>query len=119
MQNLCRDRLGVWLCPSTCGFCALFNSSLCQDIVLDDGCSDLQAVENLCDNKPVAIDVCPVTCSLCGELGMCPVICSLCGDFGFVLLCSLCCELVFALYFYIFCVCVVSLDLFCYMFLVW
>ena len=104
VQNLCGDRLGVWLCPSTCGFCALFNSSLCQDIVQHDGCSDLQVAENLCDNKPVAMDVCPVTCSLCGELGMCPVICSLCGEFGFILL---------------YVPCVVSWYLSCYSFLVW
>ena len=66
-QGLCGDRLGVRLCPFTCGFCALFNSSLCQDIVLHDGCRDLKDAENICDNVPVATDVCPVTCSLCGE----------------------------------------------------
>ena len=67
VQHLCNDRLAVRVCPSTCGLCSLYNTTICQDMLAHAGCHSLVLTDNICSDSNVARDICPRTCGMCGE----------------------------------------------------
>ncbi|XP_071115674.1 uncharacterized protein [Haliotis cracherodii] len=67
--SVCKNDVGVQVCPQTCGLCDLLESqfhgkALCEDHLISNECEIFKVTKDICNNK-LAKFTCPNTCNIC------------------------------------------------------